>query len=77
MTGKILAPEAAARLRMPLLFLTAGRDTLVRNDAIERLCALAPDTRRVHFPESRHEIYRGEDQTVQRWMEAVLAFLEE
>lgn len=76
-TGKILAPEAAARLRMPLLFLTAGRDTLVRNDAIERLCALAPDTRRVHFPESRHEIYRGEDQTVQRWMEAVLAFLEE
>lgn len=74
-TAKILAPEAVARLKMPLLFLTAGKDTLVRNDAIERLCAMAPDARRVDFPESKHEIYRGEDATVQRWMQTVLDFL--
>ena len=74
-TAKILAPEAVARLKMPLLFLTAGKDTLVRNDAIARLCAMAPDARRVDFPESKHEIYRGEDATVQRWVQTVLDFL--
>lgn len=74
-TARIMDHEAAARLKLPLLFLTAGQDTLVRNDTIERLCILAPSARRVQFPESRHEIYRGEDATVQRWMETVLAFL--
>lgn len=74
-TPRILNREAAAQLTMPLLFLAAGQDTLVRNDAIERLCILAPDARLVRFPESRHEIYRGEDATVARWMQTVLSFL--
>ena len=43
--------------------------------SVARLCAMAPDARRVDFPESKHEIYRGEDATVQRWMQTVLDFL--
>ena len=74
-TGLILQKPLAARLTMPLLMITAGRDQYVRNDAIDRLCAMVPSIRRETFPDSRHEIYRGSDENISRWLTLVYNFL--
>ena len=77
-TSLILQDKWIEKLTMPILMITAGKDVYVRNDAIDALCQKAPKTlRREVFPESRHEIYRGTDETISRWLTLVYGFLTE
>ena len=46
----------AATVRTPVLFLVAGKDQLVRNEASRRLVRRIPGALMLEFPESRHEI---------------------
>lgn len=65
------------RLRIPVLLLQAGQDTMVDNALQDRLVERLPSARRVVFPEARHEIFQCTDAEVERFMDVILAFLEE
>lgn len=64
----------APSLRLPVLLLQAGEDTMVKNDAQEEFVTRLPDGRVERFPTARHEIFRSEDAIVRQFMEKVLAF---
>ncbi|MCD7821259.1 MAG: alpha/beta hydrolase [Clostridiales bacterium] len=75
-TKKLMQPERCANLRLPVLLLQAGQDTMVKNEAQDKFLAQLPNVRKVAFPTARHEIFRSEDATVGRFMEEILNFLE-
>lgn len=75
-TKKLMQPERCANLRLPVLLLQAGQDTMVKNEAQDKFLAQLPNGRKVAFPTARHEIFRSEDATVGRFMEEILNFLE-
>ncbi|MCD8188776.1 MAG: alpha/beta hydrolase [Clostridiales bacterium] len=74
-TKKLTKPERCANLRLPVLLLQAGQDTMVKNEAQDRFIAQLPNGRKAVFPTARHEIFRSEDATVGRFMEEILTFL--
>ncbi|MFP4419716.1 MAG: alpha/beta fold hydrolase [Desulfococcaceae bacterium] len=54
-------PAIAARIRAPVLMVTAGRDRVVPAHAQKALCRALPRCRLEVLPEARHEILRERD----------------
>lgn len=68
--------EDAGNISVPVLLCQAGKDTMVylppQDDFVSRL----PDGRKVVFPEARHETFRCDDETVERFLSTILTFFE-
>lgn len=65
----------AGQVRVPLLMLEAGTDSIVRSEAEERACALMPDCELLQFPTARHEILMESDEIRDKVVEQIRGFL--
>jgi len=72
--ASLLEPERMVRLQLPLFVATAGRDRLVRADAIQEFCARATQCESHIYPESFHEIWNERDAIRNAYLDDVLAF---
>lgn len=72
----MLDPANTERVQIPVLLMQAGRDTMVLNDKQDELVELLSHARKVEFPDAKHEIFRGTDAQVQRFMETIFHFIE-
>ncbi len=59
--AQIQKSDALAHLNMPILFLTAGNETVVDNAATRRVAARIPGARHAEIPGARHEIMMEQD----------------
>ncbi len=70
--------EALARVKVPVLILSARHDRLVSPKAIRRAARLLPDAQLVEFgAEARHEILREVDPVRDRALAAIRGFLDQ
>lgn len=76
-TKRLLKKENAAKIKMPVLLLQAGLDVMVENSKQDELIAKVPNGRKVVFPKAKHEIFRSDDETVEKFMNTILNFIEE
>jgi lysophospholipase len=58
---RVLAPEFARGLTLPLLIVRATEDRIVSRRAQQRFCRLSPDCRLVDIPGARHELLMEQD----------------
>lgn len=72
--ASLLHPDRVARLHMPIFVATAGRDRLVRADAIQKFCSQAAHCESHIYPESFHEIWNERDAIRNPYLDDVLAF---
>ena len=76
-TRSALDEKRLSRVKEPLLLLQAGQDTMVDNSLQDRLVERLPQARKLVFPDAKHEIFRCSDAEVERFVAAVLGFLNE
>lgn len=74
-TDKILAE--AGKITLPTLLCQAGKDTMVFPEPQDEFLRRIPNGRKAVFPEAKHETFRCDDATVERFFETVLSFLRE
>lgn len=67
-------PDNAARVSLPILMVTAGRDRVVDTAAASRFCVAAGTCREVRFPAARHCLLEGPPDEAARAMGIVLEF---
>lgn len=65
------------KIKTPLIMFIAGHDTLVDRKAQDKFMRNLEGGRIILAPESRHEIYRGENRTLKNYLGAIYSFLEE
>ncbi|MDY5930803.1 MAG: alpha/beta hydrolase [Candidatus Ornithospirochaeta sp.] len=75
-TRKMLDPDEAARIRVPVLLMQADDDTLVRNDSHYRLASMCSNIEIVLCPGSKHEIFLSEDAVVSAYWDEVIGFMD-
>lgn len=66
----------ADRVKIPVLLLQAGKDTMVKPGGQEEFAARSKNTKLVRFPESKHEIFNGTARIRERYYREVFAFYE-
>lgn len=71
----LLKQSNCDKLKLPVLLLQAGQDTMVENGAQNQFVQKLPDCRLVQFPTAKHEIFRSENKIVGEFVESVLDFL--
>lgn len=64
-----------ARVTVPVLIGSAGRDVLVSPRQHETTAKMLPDARVVHFPEAKHELFMETDAIRESWFSAIDEFL--
>ena len=74
LTRECLRPENCKALSTKVLLMQAGNDTVVDNAAQEIFLSRIPDGEKAVFPEAKHEIYMSGDETMKRYVPAVLSF---
>lgn len=67
----------AGKIAVPVLLCQAGLEALVDNEAQDRFAALVPSVKLVRFPSAKHEIFNGDDETVETYFETVIRFFDE
>ena len=67
----------AGRIAVPLLICQAGLETLVDNGAQERFASLVDGAELIRFPAAKHEIFNGDDETIETYYETVIRFFDE
>jgi lysophospholipase len=70
-------PGVLARVAIPVLIGSAGRDILVSPRQHEATAARLPDARLVKFPEAKHELFMETDDVRISWFAAIDAFITE
>lgn len=75
-TRTLMKQSNCDKLKLPVLLLQAGRDTMVENRVQNQFVQRLPDCRLVQFPTAKHEIFRSEDGVVKEFTEAILTFVE-
>ncbi len=73
-TGRLLAPGAPEKVRVPVRIYTAEDDNQVLPEFQEQLAARLPEGRRALVPGSKHEIYRSPDAVLFPWWQEILGF---
>ena len=76
-TSYILNPDNALRVEVPILLIQAAKDTMVKNEAQDKLVELLPNARKVTFPAAKHEIFRCTDMEVKEYINLILNFIRE
>lgn len=71
-TSKAL--KNAKKIKIPILLLTAGKDTLVSNQETIKLKNLIDEIFHYDFPNSKHEIYNGNDEIIKKYYEIIFSF---
>lgn len=64
-----------SKIKIPLLLCQATRDTMVDNHAQDVFEQNSPNTTIIVFNKPKHEIYNGDDDTVERFYEMVFNYL--
>ena len=64
----------AAKVKIPVLLIQAGRDDLVMPAAQEKFASLSGNTSLIRFENSKHEIFNGKDEVVRDYFRKVLEF---
>ena len=64
----------AEKVKIPVLLLQAGKDTMVKPGGQEKFAARAKNTKLVRFPESKHEIFNGTARIRERYYREVFGF---
>lgn len=76
LTQEAVSPASCKKITAPVLLMQAGNDTVVGAEGqalfIARLGSLGQLMR---FPKAKHEIYLSQDDTLQTYLDEVLAFL--
>lgn len=65
-----------SRVQIPVLICQAGKDTFVSNDGQEQFARAAKKTTIVRFPDSKHEIFNGDESILKDYYPAIFDFLE-
>lgn len=68
--------EEAENIAKPVLLMQAGQDTMVELPPQDAFVKKLRDGQKVVFPEAKHEIFRSDDATVERFISTVLTFFE-
>lgn len=63
-------------IKIPVLMLEAGKDTMVDNEGHRQFEQLVPQTETVIFPDSKHEIFNSTDENRQGFYVAIFEWLE-
>lgn len=81
LSRSVLRPESCANVETPMLICQSGHDIWVRNRPQETFAARVRegggDVRLRRFPESLHEIFSMPNDTLGRYLDCVLDFLDE
>ncbi|MBP3892262.1 MAG: alpha/beta fold hydrolase [Solobacterium sp.] len=64
------------QIHVSILLLQAGKDTMVNNHGQDVFEQNSPTTRIVVFKDSKHEIYNGTEEIVERFYERIFSFLD-
>lgn len=73
---KLRRPAFAASIRVPVWICQSGADTIVRNDAQDRLIAQLPEAKRFRFEGAKHEILLEDDPWRQQFFDVLGDFLD-
>lgn len=73
-TNRILKEGEVEKITAPVLVMQASDDHSVLNGPMDTFVARLKNGRKERFEGERHEIFRGVDQDVCRWMDQILAF---
>lgn len=76
-TRPMLRRSNTRRVKIPVLLLQAGKETMVDNEMEDLLVGRLPNARKLLFPDARHEIYQCSNDEVERFMDEVLEFIGE
>ena len=63
-----------SQIKIPVLLCQAGQDTLVSNEAQDEFVSKLENGTKKIYPEARHEIYNGNDETLRSYYSDVLDF---
>ena len=63
------------RIRIPVLFLVAGKDRMVKPEITKRFAQCIPNAKYVSFENARHEIWNAGDQDLMLFFEEIDAFV--
>ena len=67
----------AGEIVVPVLLFQAGLETLVDNEAQDRFAADVSLAKLIRFPSAKHEIFNGDDETIETYFETVIRFFDE
>lgn len=73
-TKKVMKTKNCQKIRIPVLLLQGEKDNTVENSAQDEFIAKIPGGKKVVFPNALHEIFRGDDAQVERYMDVILEF---
>lgn len=73
---KVLKDANCAKISVPVLLIQGGRDVTVQNSAEDAFIAKVPGGRKVVFPDALHEIFRGSDAQVEKYIDTITGFFE-
>ncbi len=76
-TDTLRDPALLAKVTLPVLIGSAGRDILVSPRRQEAAARLLPDAKLVRFPEAKHELFMEVDTVRKPWLAAIDAFVAE
>ena len=71
----VVRPANIQRIKAQVLLLQAGDDNMVAPGGQEQFIRLFKGGKLVKFPEAKHEIYMGTDETLRRYWNEIFAFL--
>ena len=76
LTRFVTDPKNTQRVKADVLLLQAGKDTMVAPGGQEKFIhQIGSRGKLVRFPDAKHEIYLGKDETLMRYWKEILAFL--
>lgn len=70
-----LDPQKCSQIKTPVLLLTAGNDTWVKNRGQKKLSGLLADCTTESFPGVKHELYTADDSVLTRYWQLIFDFL--
>ena len=73
---RVSAPKNMQKIRIPILLLQAGEDTMVKNAAQDAFAAAVPSCTFERIPGVKHELYMTDSDVLIPYWERVFAFLE-
>ncbi len=76
-TKEVLKPSNLERVRVPVLLIQSGLDTMVKNEVQDKLVEGLPNARKLVLPNARHESFRCNEEDIKLFMESILDFIEE
>ena len=76
LTEEATSEAACKKIITPVLLLQAGKDNMVGAEGQERFIEqIGILGKLVKYPDAKHEIYRSDDETLQKYLDEILAYL--